>query len=72
MSAHHSNFAEGKDSPLNGKYFKIANFPECNLDNKKNVPVNIPKWLPNGRYIVRWDWYAIHGERSASTASVAA
>ena len=47
------------------KFFKIANFPECNNDNRKFVPVKIPKWLPNGVVVVRWDWYALHQWPSA-------
>jgi hypothetical protein len=44
----------------NANFFKIGNFPECNLDNKQKVPVNVPNWLPNGQAVVRWDWYALH------------
>ena len=54
----------------NVNFFKIGNFPECNLDNKKKVPVNVPKWLPNGQAVVRWDWYALHTFPSSSTRSV--
>jgi hypothetical protein len=42
------------------KYFKIANFPECNKNNNEFVPVNLPSWLPAGVAVVRWDWYALH------------
>ena len=27
--------------------------------------MNLPKWLPNGDAVVRWDWYALHGFPSA-------
>lgn len=42
------------------KYFKIANFPKCNLQNRQDVPITIPEWLPAGPIVFRWDWYALH------------
>lgn len=52
------SYSTGGNADL--KFFKIANFPECNLDNKNFVTVNLPKWLPDGVAVVRWDWYALH------------
>jgi len=42
------------------KFFKIANLPECNQDNKEDVTVTLPSWLPAGDVVLRWDWYALH------------
>lgn len=42
------------------KWFKIANLPDCNVDNTKTVPVTLPSWLPAGEAVLRWDWYALH------------
>lgn len=42
------------------QYFKIANFPDCNLDSGKVVSVMVPNWLKAGRAVMRWDWYALH------------
>jgi len=47
-------------SNLQQKYFKIANFPDCNVDNNIAVTINLPAWLKNGAAIMRWDWYALH------------
>jgi len=42
------------------KFFKIANLPDCNKDDNKDVTINIPAWLQNGLAVMRWDWYALH------------
>ncbi|GMH57307.1 hypothetical protein TrRE_jg262, partial [Triparma retinervis] len=42
------------------KFFKIANFPQQRRDNDKVVSVKLPSWLPPGRAVLRWDWYATH------------
>jgi len=48
------------ESRGNQKYFKIANFPDCNKDNNKPVTVNVPNWLKNGQAVMRWDWWGLH------------
>ena len=31
-------------------------------DSGSTVNVNIPAWLPPGRAVLRWDWYALHND----------
>lgn len=42
------------------QWFKIANLPDCNIDNSQTATVNLPDWLPAGQAVLRWDWYALH------------
>jgi len=42
------------------KYFKIANLFDCKSQNKADVPIVLPSWLPAGQAVLRWDWYALH------------
>jgi len=42
------------------EYFKIANLFKCKDQNRENVTIDLPPWLPNGRAVLRWDWYALH------------
>jgi len=42
------------------EYFKIANLYKCKDQNRQTVPINLPSWLPGGRAVLRWDWYALH------------
>jgi len=42
------------------KFFKIANFFKCNGNNRQDVSVTLPDWLPAGSVTFRWDWYALH------------
>jgi len=44
------------------KFFKIANFPQMRVDSGKTVNVHLPAWLPPGRAVLRWDWYALHND----------
>jgi len=41
-------------------YFKIANLFKCKDQNRVTVPIDLPSWLPAGRAVLRWDWYALH------------
>jgi hypothetical protein len=42
------------------KFFKIAHFPQQRRNNKNTVTVKLPSWLPAGKAVMRWDWYATH------------
>ena len=42
------------------QYFKIANLPKCRDQNRMDVDIAMPAWLPAGQAILRWDWYALH------------
>merc|ERR1719281_1539999 len=42
------------------KFFKIANLPFCKDQNRETVEITIPPWVPAGRAVLRWDWYALH------------
>jgi len=42
------------------KYFKIANWKECQDVNNQVVTIYLPDWLPRGQAILRWDWIALH------------
>jgi len=44
------------------RFFKIANFPQLRLMNRKRVKVLLPSWLPSGQAVLRWDWYATHNQ----------
>jgi len=47
------------------KYFKIANWYNCEDVDMQEVTIDIPNWLPGGRAILRWDWIALHVYPSA-------
>lgn len=40
------------------QYFKIANLPDCK--STTGATIELPEWLPSGRAVLRWDWYALH------------
>jgi hypothetical protein len=42
------------------KYFKIANLFKCREQNRQDVTITIPDFVPAGKAILRWDWYALH------------
>ena len=42
------------------RFFKIANFPQQRRNNRQAVTVALPSWLPAGKAVLRWDWYATH------------
>lgn len=42
------------------KYFKIANLFKCREQNKQDVTITIPDFVPPGKAVLRWDWYALH------------
>ena len=44
------------------KFFKIAHFPQQRRNNRNTVKVKLPSWLPAGRAVMRWDWYATHNQ----------
>lgn len=44
----------------NMKFFKIANWRKCKDLNGQDQTVRLPSWLPAGRAVFRWDWYALH------------
>ena len=44
----------------NMRFFKIANLPQQRMNNKIDIAVKLPAWLPKGKAVLRWDWYATH------------
>merc|ERR1719336_1158017 len=44
----------------NMKWFKIANWQECKMKTAQVHQIKVPSWLPGGRAVFRWDWYALH------------
>jgi len=43
------------------KWFKIAEFSQCNLQNTQMLSLSIPSYLPSCDHcILRWEWYALH------------
>jgi len=42
------------------KFFKIANWFDCKSMDQDTLKVTLPSWLPAGRAVIRWDWYALH------------
>jgi len=44
-------------------WFKIANIPNAR-DHKKSLgldyQITLPSWLPGGKAVLRWEWYALH------------
>lgn len=41
-------------------YFKIANLFKCKDQNKQDVTITAPPFLPAGKAILRWDWWGLH------------
>jgi len=50
----------GTEQTQNMRFFKIANLPQQRLLNKVEVDVKLPAWVPPGKAVLRWDWYATH------------
>ena len=50
----------GTAQTQNMRFFKIANLPQQRLLNKVDVDVKLPAWVPPGKAVLRWDWYATH------------
>jgi len=50
-------------SIYNMNFFKIANIPKAR-DHKKSLgldyQITLPSWLPGGKAVLRWEWYALH------------
>merc|ERR1712187_256859 len=42
------------------RWVKIANLPDCKEQINQDVPVILPKELPSGDAVFRWDQYALH------------
>jgi len=42
------------------EWFKIANWKDCKSREDEPNEINVPVWLPAGRAVFRWDWYALH------------
>lgn len=42
------------------KWFKIANWKDCQSLNGVEHSIELPSWMPAGRAVLRWDWYALH------------
>jgi len=42
------------------RFFKIANLPKCKDQNKNEVTITLPDFLPPGEAVLRWDWSALH------------
>jgi hypothetical protein len=43
------------------KWFKVAQFNKCNLQNLQTQRFTVPSYLPSCEHcILRWEWYALH------------
>jgi len=42
------------------RWFKIAQLPQTRCNNRETLRIKLPAWLPAGRAVVRWAWYALH------------
>lgn len=43
------------------KWFKVAQFNKCNLQNLQRMDFQVPSYLPSCEHcILRWEWYALH------------
>lgn len=56
------DYSATADNRQQMRFFKLANFPQMRRDSGSTVTVNIPDWLPPGRAVLRWDWYALHND----------
>lgn len=54
------------DDKANMQWFKIANWKDCKSLEEQPNPVILPAWLPAGRAVLRWDWYALHQWQSGN------
>lgn len=52
--------AEGVSGREGMKWFKIANWKNCKSLDDQIHQIDLPAWLPAGRAVFRWDWYALH------------
>jgi len=41
------------------EFFKIANIPNTR-DQPLPYQIKLPDWLPGGKAVLRWEWYALH------------
>jgi len=48
------------DNIKNMEWFKIANWKDCKSIEEQDNEITVPDWLPAGRAVFRWDWYALH------------
>jgi len=42
------------------EFFKIANVPKTRDYKFEPYRIHLPDWLPAGRAVLRWEWYALH------------
>merc|ERR1719361_169098 len=42
------------------RWFRIGNWEDCQGKNYWENDLTIPEWVPTGRYVLRWEWYATH------------
>lgn len=42
------------------RWFKIGNMQQCKDHQLKDNPIDLPNWLPEGKAVLRWEWYALH------------
>jgi len=42
------------------EFFKIANIPKTRDYKFEPYQIVLPAWLPAGRAVLRWEWYALH------------
>lgn len=50
----------GADGLSSMRWFKIANWKDCKSLSSQVHQITLPSWLPAGRAVFRWDWYALH------------
>jgi len=50
----------GLSERTSGKFVKIANIFDCKKYSGQNYQIDLPSWLPAGKAVIRWEWYALH------------
>lgn len=43
-----------------GQFVKIANVFDCKKYSDQTYTIDLPSWLPAGKAVIRWEWYALH------------
>lgn len=50
----------GLSERTSGKFVKIANIFDCKKYSGQDYQIDLPSWLPAGKAVIRWEWYALH------------
>lgn len=50
----------GLSERRSGQFVKIANVFDCKSYSEQDYQIDLPSWLPAGKAVIRWEWYALH------------